>query len=323
MSLSNSQYDSIMHAYETRRLLSRRRVEERTKEIYRLIPAYKEIDELVSSVSVAQGKKHLEGNADALPELKDILEDLNRQKKQMLTNAGYSVSYLEPVCQCPYCKDTGYIGNEKCHCFKQAMIDLLYEQSNIHEILKYENFDTLSYEYYFGEDLDHFKKAVLSAHNFVNNFDTDYHNLYFYGTVGTGKSFLSNCVANALLESGHSVIYFSASALFERIADFAFQKSGRESASSPFEDIYGCDLLIIDDLGTESTNSFVLSHFFSCLNERHLRRKATVISTNLSLADLCERYSDRIFSRINSNYELLKLSGQDIRVNKKRMQIRK
>ena len=183
-----------------------------------------------------------------------------------------------------------------------------------------ENFSNLSYEYYQGEDLAHFRKCVDVCHNFVQNFKQDYHNLFFYGTVGTGKSFLSGCIASELLQSGHSVIYFSASGLFDTLARYTFDTRAKEALSGFYEDIYNCDLLIIDDLGTEMTNTFVASQLFSCLNERHLRQKATIISTNLSLEELRDRYSDRVFSRITSHYDLCKLTGPDIRMCKKRMQ---
>ncbi len=230
---------------------------------------------------------------------------------------------MDPVYTCSYCKDTGFIEGEKCHCFKQAMLDMLYEQSNIREVLLNESFEDVSLEYQHGEDLTRLQNAVLKSKNFVENFELDYQNLLFYGTVGTGKSFLSNCIANALIEKGHSVIYFSAGDLFAKISEYAFRKNGRDSGMNPYDDIYNCDLLVLDDLGTELTNSFVVSQLFTCLNERHLRRKSTVISTNLPMEDLRDRYSDRIFSRIISNYDVCKLSGQDVRIYKKRMTNRK
>lgn len=332
MALSNSQYDSIIREYNRRRLASRNLLEERTKEVYEALPEYKEMDDLIASISIQKAKQKLmagEGNSasgNSLEEdedIHDVLEDINTRKKLLLTGAGYSIHYLDPIYTCPSCKDTGFIGEEKCHCFKQAMLDLLYEQTNIREILAEETFDSISYEYQLGEDLAHFRKAVEKAEQFVESFEYDYRNLLFYGTVGTGKSFLSNCIANAILEMGHSVIYFSATGLFQKISEYAFQKNGKDSASSPYEDLYHCDLLIIDDLGTELTNNFVASQLFSILNERHLRHKATVISTNLNLSDLSQRYSERVFSRLASNYEICKLSGQDVRTYKKRMSIRK
>lgn len=323
MALTNTQYDTIIQGYNRRRLDSRKQLEERTREIYDKLPEYKDLDELTASIAVAQGKKRLSGEIDTLDELKDILEDINRQKKLMLTAAGYSVNYLDPIYTCSYCKDTGFIEGEKCHCFKQAMLDMLYEQSNIREVLLNESFDNVSFTYQQGDDLTRLQNAVSHAKKFVENFDLDYQNLLFYGTVGTGKSFLSNCIASALIEKGHSVIYFSAGDLFAKLSEYAFRKNGRDSDSNPYEDIYNCDLLVLDDLGTELTNSFVVSQLFTCLNERHLRQKSTVISTNLPMEDLRDRYSDRIFSRIISNYDICKLSGQDVRIYKKRMLNRK
>ena len=203
------------------------------------------------------------------------------------------------------------------------MITLLYEQSNICEMLRTENFDALSYEYYAGEDLSRFKNAVNTCRNFVKNFNSDYHNLFFYGTVGTGKSFLSGCVAKELIESGHSVIYFSATGLFDLLSKNSFDYKNRDELRETYADLYQCDLLIVDDLGTELNNQFVTSQLFALLNERHMGKRATVISTNLSLEELKNRYSDRIFSRITSNYEICKLSGQDIRMYKKRLMNRK
>ena len=164
---------------------------------------------------------------------------------------------------------------------------------------------------------------MKECQNFVKNFNSDYHNLFFYGTVGTGKSFLSSCIAKELIEQGKLVIYFSSAQLFETLSRSTFDRNSEEAASGIYEDIYECDLLIIDDLGTELTNAFVSSQLFSCLNNRHLRRKSTIITTNLSLEELRDRYSDRIFSRITSNYGMCKLTGHDIRITKKLLLNRK
>lgn len=323
MALTNAQYDTIIQGYNRRRLDARKIQEDRIKEIYEKLPEYKNLDELTATLAIEQGKKRLMGDNGSSDELKDILEDLNRQKKLLLTAAGYSVNYLDPVYTCPYCKDTGFIDGQKCHCFKQEMLDMLYEQSNIREVLANESFDDVSLEYQQGDDLKRLQNAITCAKNFVKNFDLDYQNLLFYGTVGTGKSFLSNCIASELIKNGHSVIYFSSGDLFAKISEYTFRKNGKASDTSPYEEIYNCDLLVLDDLGTELTNSFVISQLFTCLNERHLRRKSTIISTNLAMEDLRDRYDDRIFSRIISNYDVCKLSGQDVRIYKKRMMNRK
>jgi DNA replication protein DnaC len=317
MSLTNSQYDQIMRAYEEKQRASRRKLEANTAIVYSKIPGYEDLDRLSASISIEQGRKLLNGDGNALAELKLKLKELSDQKASLLCKNGFGNDFLTPKYECYKCQDTGYIGNQKCTCFKAAEINLIYEQSHIKNLLKTENFSSLSYEYYDGEDLEKFTGAVQICQNFIKFFDKDYRNLFFYGTVGTGKSFLSCCVAKELMDTGHLVIYFSATQLFDTLSKSTFDKDSKEAISGISDDIYDCDLLIIDDLGTELTNSFVSSQLFSCLNNRHLRKKSTIITTNLSLGELRDRYSDRIFSRITSNYDVCKLTGRDIRMQKK------
>ncbi len=322
MPLSNEQYESIIKSYERTRDRNRHLLDERRLQVYRRIPDYARLDASVGSICVEQGRQILEGGEGVLQKLHASLEDITRRKRLLLQEAGLPGDYLEPIYDCPDCRDTGYItsgaGREKCHCFRQQEISLLYEQSNIQKVLSQENFSTLSYDYYQGEDLEHFQRAVKICRDFVENFKQDYRNLFFYGTVGTGKSFLSGCIAEALLQKGVSVIYFSSSGLFDTLARYSFDAKAKEALYGFCKDLYNCDLVIIDDLGTEITNAFVASQLFSCLNERHVAQKATIISTNLTLEELRDRYSDRVFSRITSYYELCKLTGPDIRMYKKR-----
>lgn len=324
MALSNSQYRTIIRGYEHTRDVNRSLTESRREEVYRAIPGFRRLAESVSSLSVASARRMLQGEEGALEELHRYLADISSRQKSLLTEYGFPADYLEPVYTCPLCQDTGYLPGDggarvKCRCFRQQEIRILYAQSNIQHMIERENFSTLSYDYYQDEDLRRFETAVDLSRKFVQNFKKDYQNLFFYGTVGTGKSFLSGCIAGELLQSGCSVIYFSASGLFDTLARYSFDRKEKEALEDFYEDFYSCELLIIDDLGTEITNSFVTSQLFSCLNERCLRRKATLISTNLSLEELRDRYSDRIFSRITSGFTLCKLTGPDIRILKKRM----
>lgn len=323
MALSNSQYEAIRKEYERTRDANRFLLESRKSEVCDTIPGFRELMDSVSACSVASARSMLDGNENALADLHEKLAEIRAEQQQLLERYGFPGDYLNPIYHCPDCQDTGYLtdGNghsEKCHCFRQQEISILYAQSNIQDLIARENFSTLSYEYYQNEDLRRFEAAVAISKSFVQNFKKDYHNLFFYGTVGTGKSFLSGCIARELLQSGNSVIYFSASALFETLAHYSFDMKSKDSLYDLYEDLYNCDLLIMDDLGTEITNSFVTSQLFSCLNERYLRRKAVIISTNLSLEELRDRYSDRIFSRITSSFTLCKLTGPDIRIQKKR-----
>ena len=319
--MNNTQYEKIMRRYDERQIRRNRLIEERKKEIYEKVPEYREIDNQIASLSIKAGLESLSGSASSA-NLAEEIENLTVKKGLLLTKAGYSINYLDPPYECDACKDTGFIGTTQCHCLKQAVLDISYEQSNIKNMLLEENFDTLSHEYHTGEDLDRFIQAEKAARNLCENFEREHGNLLLLGTVGTGKSFLSNCIANEIIKRGHSVIYFSAISLFEHISSYKFSKD-KYSMDNPVGDIYSCDLLVIDDLGSEITNNFVCSELFNIINERHLRNKSTVISTNLMPKEIDERYSSRIYSRINLYYDMKSLSGEDIRKYIKRIERRK
>ena len=323
MSLTNSQYQSIIRDYDRIRDNNRFALDLRKEQVWQAAPEYRELEDSVSSLSVSAARSALEGDSKAHERLRESLSEIRQRQRQLLTAAGFPDDYLDPIYNCPHCRDTGYITSEdgrkqKCSCFRQREISVLYSQSHIQDLVARENFSTLSTDYYQGDDLRHFESAVDLCREFIKNFNKDYRNILFYGTVGTGKSFLSGCIAKELMDMGCSVIYFSASGLFDLFARYSFDYREKAAFQDFCEDIYSCDLLIIDDLGTEITNTFIASQLFSCLNERSLRQKSVIISTNLSLEEIRDRYSDRIFSRITSSFALCKLTGQDVRIYRKR-----
>lgn len=317
MGLSNTKYNEIMREYEQRRLDRNYLQTEHLHEVYRKIPEYKALDDQIADLSVRQAKKLIQGDINALPLLKQELSSLGKKKNSLLTAHGFPSGYLEPAYVCPDCKDTGYIENHKCHCLKQRQTELLYEQSNIKEVLLRENFAFFSYEYYNEEETERMKTVVAESRRFIREFGLHYSNLLFFGDTGNGKTFLSNCIAKELIESGYSVIYFTAFQLFNLLARITFDPSSQsEESKRLYSDIFECDLLIIDDLGTENANSFTSSQFFLILNERHLRKHATIISTNMSIQMLNDTYSERSVSRILGSYELFLFKGRDIRPRK-------
>ena len=323
MPLQNFQYDTIMREYSRRQAQNHRILEEHTAEAYGKIPRLKEIDDEVATLSADKVRRLLNGEEKGTSDLKAAIQELSDERITLLVANGFPGDYLEMPYTCPDCQDTGYIGSRKCTCFKKAEIELLYAQSNLNEILEKENFDSFSFDYYSAtikneatglSALETARRAYDTARNFVDDFDKRAQNLFLYGSTGVGKTFLSHCIASELLKTAHCVLYFSAFDLFDRLAQTAFS---RKSETDPGDDfILDCDLLIIDDLGTELTNSFVSSQLFLCINERISRRKSTIISTNLKLEDFSATYSERTFSRIASNYQMLKLIGKDIRIQK-------
>lgn len=324
MALTNAQYDEIMRGYQNRQLANRRILQQRLETAYKDIPALKEINDSIASTSVAIARKKLEDDLEGCELLKKELSILKNKKSSLIADAGYTANYFEEYYTCPDCKDTGYIDGNKCHCFKQEIINVVYSQSNIREILKRENFSVFSYEYYSDTDrhpatgltsLDTAQLAVEKSKAFIDNFDDKPKNLLFMGNTGVGKTFLSNCIAKELLEKGYSVIYFTAFQLFDILSKGVFSKDA--DAIAAHQNIFDCDLLIIDDLGTELSNAFTSSQLFLCVNERILRQKSTIISTNLDIAQIVDLYSERTLSRISSNYTILELFGDDIRLQKR------
>ncbi len=325
MGLKPSQYQEIMRGYERLQLQSRDIMAQRYEEVYKMIPEFESLDHSISVLSVQYGRKFLNGDEHAVDSLKNELSMLREQKKRLLHGSGFPDDYLEPVYECTDCQDTGYVHNQKCHCFKKKVIRILYKQSNLEQILKLENFNTFSLDFYSANYIDPktgrsslqvIQDALQICHHFTDSFSREFHNLFLYGDVGVGKTFLTNCISKELMDREFSVLYFSASKFFSILAKNTFDKNNID-AQNLYEYIFDCDLLIIDDLGTEFTNSFIASQFFTCINERLLSRKSSIISTNLSLDTLADLYTERAFSRITSKYTMLKLIGDDIRIKKK------
>lgn len=312
-----------MREYDRNKLMHKRELDEKFNEIYSKIPRIREINESISSISIQGAKRMLLEGEGTTEDIKKQIEALSKEKASLLRQNGYPEDYLTMEYTCPKCQDTGYVGQHKCSCLKNSIIEILYEQSNIKEVLEKENFNTFSFKHYDNDvkdsitgltPLENMHEVVKTCRDYIDNFNTEYRSLYLYGPTGVGKTFLTNCIAKELIESSHSVIYVSSIRLFELLADSTFKKNGSLEGKDLANNILDCDLLIIDDLGTEMVNSFTAASLFNCINERHLRRKSVIISTNLSLAELRQTYSERVFSRITSNYTLLKIYGDDLRL---------
>jgi len=326
LGVNNAQYQAVLREYEKRQQANREQLAIRYEKVREKLPSYPELELEIATSSVANGKKLLTGELNHLDDYRKELDQLTMKKKQLLESAGFPKNYLEPIYTCADCQDTGYIHNQKCHCFKNATISLLYQQSNLEDILQRENFDTFSFDFYsetFTDTSNRSAKefaenAVFYCKDFIENFNTSFQNIYIYGNVGVGKTFLLNCIAKELLLRGHSVLYFSASELLNLLVTSTFNKHD-VSANYLRELIFSCECLIIDDLGTEFLNTAMESQFFYCINERLLSMKSVIISSNLLPSHLNDKYEDRIASRIIGNYKTLRLIGEDIRIQKNRM----
>ena len=306
------------------RSANERRHQDRLSEIYEKISEIKDLDNEITTLSIEEAKSRiLKGTADN--DIAGKISSLSEKKKELLRINGYDEDYLEPIYSCSLCKDEGYSDGHVCSCAKKIRIQELYKRSNLNAVFKKENFSTFSLDVYSKEP---FKDQPLTpyqnasnilkrAHNYVKNFDSEHGNILIYGSTGLGKTFISNCIAKELLDSAHSVLYLSANELFEQVLSrYIMTRDNSTALKSIYEYLYNSDLLIIDDLGTEVLSSFVRSQLFEILNKRMLTEKATIITTNLDLATLQDRYSERIMSRIAKDYVLFPLYGEDIRYRK-------
>ncbi len=325
MRLTNSQFDGIEKYYERLRDRNRRSHEEKLEEIAARLPGLRPLANRVASLEVQKTKLKLDHRQQEVMEIQQEIEVIREKYRAMLEEGGYTLQDLEPIYTCPDCKDTGYAGDGsedgprfKCHCLQEMesrmILEEIYDQSNLKAMLQRENFSVLTYDHLEGEDLTHFRKAVDTCHDFVQEFGWDYRNLLFCGTVGTGKSFLSCCIAGEVMKAGHSVLYLSSQRFFDLLGDNLYRSESRREKNKFLDTVYGCDLLILDDLGTEYTNDFVAVQLFALINERHVQNKSTIISTNLDLKELSKRYSERVFSRIVERYTVIKLTGPNYRM---------
>lgn len=306
-------YEKIQN--EEEKNLKKRR-EEIKKNCPEIINIERQIAKCCMDVSL-NAIKNTKNQEQILSNLKDKITELRVKKSEMLVSNGYDINYLDKHYRCNKCKDTGFIGNQKCSCYKQKLINLYYKNSDLDEMVKYNNFNNFKIEYFSteierGEDespRNKIKTLLLKSKNFINNFDSSKENLLFYGNPGTGKTFLSHCIAKELLDRGYLVVYRTAEDLIQNLRNVRFNND-----TTTENLIINCDLLIIDDLGTEQLNDFSKTELFNLLNKKLLKNKKMIISTNYSLEDLLRYYTDRFTSRLLGNFTLCKFVGDDIRI---------
>ena len=324
--MKESTLRDILISYERKRDKAEKLLEQRKNDVYKQIPQVKEIEDEISKVGLDMMKLVLKNpsNKEELSlQAKEKIQTLNDKKQELLDKWNVPKGYLEIQYECNLCKDRGFLPNgKKCNCLKQAIINESYKMSNLSKMLEKQNQCTYD-DSIFSDEIDpkngisprqNMQLILSDCDEFIYDFDKDNDkNLLFYGDTGLGKTFMSSYIAKELLDKGYLVIYQTAFKMFEIIEEYKFRNDDKHLSRSDYENLFECDLLIIDDLGTELTNSFTISELFIILNTRLLNGKKTIISTNLSPAQLGELYSQRIFSRIFDKFKMIKFIGADLR----------
>ena len=320
----NQAYQEIMESYRTQQELSKAARKRRRLDLYERLPKLAEIDLKMSQISAEISKTLLKSPQKTevlLNGLKRELDALRGEKAVLLTDRGIPPHYLDLEYKCKKCKDTGFLeDNSRCSCFKQKLISKAYEMSGIEQQLDKQNFNHFNLSVFSTQHLpkekltqrENMMQILSESEAFVSAFPKA-QNLLFYGSSGLGKTYMCNCIAKALLDKGFSVIYQTPFSIINILEKRTFTDKNNTFIQMAYDQLFEVDLLIIDDLGTESANSFTISEFYNIINSRILKDKSTIISTNIKLSEIASFYNDRIDSRLKGHYRIMRFFGPDIR----------
>ena len=324
----NKTLRNILEEYSEKRFISEKKAEEKKREIYSKNTDLENIEKQINLKSIHKINMLLQNNTEQIAQIDLEINNLKKEKEKIMKSLNISSKSFLPHYECNICNDTGYIKNGNktimCNCLKQKIFNIEYNKSNIGNIEK-ENFSTFN-ELLYSDEIDenlnispreNIKIIKKISENFIKNFDDpNEKNLLFTGNIGLGKTFLCNCIAYEILKKGKTVLYQTAPVMIDSILNYRFGK--QDSSINIVDNLINVDLLIIDDLGTESLNSMKLTELFTIINSRLLNQNnkitKTIISTNLSLENIFSVYNERIGSRIIGYYNICKFIGDDIRL---------
>ena len=316
---STQAMEKIIEEYENLRSQNQRKRDSRVQEVYEKVPRIKEIDEKMNLLGQNTLREILK-NPDKKglkEELHNKYEILKQSRREILEKEGIDVDFDKVRYRCSQCSDTGYIeGVGRCSCFNQRILDCMYEQSNMRELFKTQSFEKFNLDYYEDTKTGRYNKSPREnmknikafCEEYVEHFSSNSNNLCFYGDTELGKTYMSSCIARRLIDKGYTVLYIRASKLFKLSEDERF---GRNTDS--VEELYRCDVLIIDDLGTEPDSKNNPSYLLDLINERDMNNKKVIINTNLNFQGLENKYTKRFSSRLIEGFNVLLFYGKDIR----------
>ena len=321
-------YEKIDAIIEERKENRRREIEKRRREVFAKAPKIQEIEESLDRFGIRMLNLIASGECDSesatskiIAENKAFVEERNR----LLAQAGFEIDYLDVPPYCAKCEDSGFVGGKLCSCVQSKITRMALREANLSENLTGHTFENFKLSYYSDEYVkeygcsprENMESILADCKSFVENFEKTDENLLFCGSCGLGKTFLSSAIANELIKRGKDVLYISSNALFPILEDMHFGRSVDEGAQYIVKKINDCQLLILDDLGSEFVTQFTSAELFRIINTRLNSGKKTIISTNLNRNMIQNTYNERIASRITGGFSMLEFLGEDIRRIKK------
>ncbi|MGN2371490.1 ATP-binding protein [Clostridium cagae] len=318
----NGYQAEILKIYENIRETEAKNLKLRRLEISSICPEILELDNEIQRMSLRMSLEILKADdsEETIKQYKEKITDLRVRKCEMLVANGYDPEYLNLKYTCNKCKDTGFVGANKCHCYKQKLIRLYYKDSELESTIKENNFNNFDLnlfsthrlgdeKYSPRKNIENILEYVLN--DYIPNFSSQNVNLLFFGNPGSGKTYLSYCLSKAILDKGYLVVYKTSDELIKNLSEIRFNNNHNLESI-----LLNCDLLIIDDLGAEHLNEFSITELFNIINKRILNKKKMLISTNLTLPGITKQYTERIASRLLGDFKLCKFYSEDIRIKK-------
>ena len=299
---------------ESRYNKSKFEFDQHTLEASLKISGFSEVDRLIQST----GSRIFYAAISKGESIEDIRREYDvavKRKKELLVQNGFPADYCDMKYHCDKCSDTGYVGIRICSCLKKEINYELLKESGLYHLSKYQSFDTFSLKYYLEDDDNYqtIKNHLETLKAFADGFGDDTNsNFLLMGPTGLGKTHLSTAAAVSVIDKGYYVIYESAVNIFENFQAWEFRKD----KSADVEKYSECDLLVIDDLGSEMVTAFTVEKLYSLINERINNNRSTMINTNLTADELVQKYDKRIVSRLLGEYYILPFRGTDVRMQK-------
>ncbi|MBE6629519.1 MAG: hypothetical protein E7624_01555 [Ruminococcaceae bacterium] len=317
MAYNRENYARIRTEFQTKYMLAEEEAARRTEALHRKSPDLRAIDRALSQTGIKIAMAAL-GTGEEYKEKLDAVEkenmELQARRAAILAQLGYPADYTKPPYECEKCNDSGFVGTKMCDCMRRELVLAAFESSGIGSLLRTQSFDSFKLDYYpAGETRDLMQKNLSLLREYAEEFSPQSDSLIFCGPTGLGKTHLSTSVARRVIERGFDVYYTTALQMF---ADFEHARFGTDmgmQTTVSLERYTSCELLILDDLGTEVTNQFTNSCLYLVINERINKHLPTIINTNLTGKEIKQRYTDRIASRILGDFRPFLFAGTDIR----------
>ena len=325
MGYNKENYKRIREEYQTKTFAAQAEADARREELYAAIPSLREMDRRLAGfgLRIMESALHNGNTERDIAALRAENEQIRTARAELLRANGYPADYTDPQYECAKCRDTGFVGIKMCSCMRRRLTEAGMESAGLSGLMARQSFENFSLDYYKHDARVYslmnvnLKKVRAYAEGFaMEKGKPAPESLLFYGGTGLGKTHLSTAVAQAVIERGYDVFYNSAVGM---ISDFECRRFGSGISQGDGDNTVRyteCDLLILDDLGTEVVNQFTLSCLHHVINTRLNLQKPTVISTNLSTTELRKMYSDRIVSRLTGEYLLIPFMGDDVRKQK-------